>query len=312
MAEKFVESVPNISEGRREEVVERVIEALMSVDGVYLLDASSDSDHNRSVITFAGAPEAAAEAAFRLAKEAARLIDLNRHEGGHPRMGATDVLPFVPLSGASMDDCVDLARRVGRRIGDELRIPIYLYERAATRPERRNLADVRRGQFEGLREAIGGDPERSPDFGPERIHPTAGATAVGARQFLIAYNVNLQSEDVHLARRIAGTIREKGGGLPGVKAMGLYLAEQRCAQVSMNLVDFTRTGIERVYGEIEKLAAEAGVEVRESELIGLMPQAAYTDGLEERVKLRDFTPESVVETRLARMRAAGLRRWRED
>jgi len=307
---RYVESVPNISEGRRKEVVESVVNALMEVEGVYLLDVSSDADHNRSVITFAGEPEAVAEGAFRLVRRAAELIDLNKHEGSHPRMGATDVLPFVPLQGVSMEDCVGLAEQVGRRIGEELGIPVYLYEYAARKPERRNLANIRRGQFEKLRELIGEDPERVPDFGPNRIHPTAGCMAVGARQFLIAYNVNLRSQDVELARRIARRIREKDGGLPAVKALGLWLKEKNCAQVSMNLVDFTKTGIERVYREIERLAKEAGVEIQESELIGLMPEAAYCEGLEERVRMRNFREDMIVERRLRMMLERNIRRWR--
>jgi len=305
----LVESVPNISEGRRKDAVEAVVDALMSVDGIYLLDVSSDADHNRSVITFAGESEAVGEGAFRLVAKAAELIDLTRHQGSHPRMGATDVLPFVPLGGTQMDECVELAKRVGRRIGEELGIPVYLYERAATRQERRNLANIRRGQFEKLRELIGKDPERAPDFGPNRIHPTAGCSAVGARQFLIAYNVNLRSKDLDLARHIARTIREKDGGLPAVKALGLWLEEKGCVQVSMNLVDFTKTGVERVYKEIERLAREAGVEVEESELIGLMPEAAYTEGLEEQVKMRNFRADMIVERRLRTMMERGVRRW---
>lgn len=297
----YVEAVPNISEGRRLDVVKTVVDALCEVDGVYLLDCSSDADHNRSVITFAGEADAVAEGAFRLVEKAAELIDLRSHSGSHPRMGATDVLPFVPLGGTDMRLCVELAEGVGERIGRELKIPVFLYEKAARTEQRRNLAKVRKGQFEGLRESIGRDASRKPDFGPDAIHPTAGAIAVGARQFLIAYNVNLESEDVELAKEIARKVREKDGGLPAVKAMGLYLKQQGCTQVSMNLVDYTKTGIETVYRRIEELAAEEGVPVRESELIGLMPEGAYTEGLENRVKLHDFDRDRIVEVRLKRM-----------
>lgn len=306
---RYIESVPNISEGRRGEVIDAVVDALMEVEGVYLLDVSSDGDHNRSVITFAGEEGSVAEGAFLLVRKAAELIDLNHHRGSHPRMGATDVLPFIPLKGVEMEDCVRIAENVGRRIGEELEIPVYLYEYAARRPERRNLANIRRGQFEKLRELIGKDPSRVPDFGPNRIHPTAGCMAVGARQFLIAYNVNLRSQDIALAKRIAKTVREKDGGLPGVKALGLWLEEKGVVQVSMNLVDFTKTGIEQVYQEIERLAGEAGVEIEESELIGLIPEAAYSEGLEERVKMRNFKPDMIVERRLMMMIERGWRRW---
>lgn len=308
---EYVEAVPNISEGRRRDVIKAVVDALCEVDGVYLLDYSSDADHNRSVITYAGDAGSVAEGAFRLVKKASELIDMRVHRGSHPRMGATDVLPFVPLGDTDMALCVALAERVGERIGRELGIPVYLYERAARIPERRNLADVRRGEFEGLRKLIGKEPSRRPDLGPEAIHPTAGATAVGARQFLIAFNVNLESQDIALAKRIAKTIRERDGGLPAVKALGLYLKEQNIVQVSMNLVDYTKTGIEEVYKKIEEMATEEGVSVRESELIGLMPAGAYKEGLEQRVKLRSFSKDRIVEVRLKEMMEKGIRRLEE-
>jgi glutamate formiminotransferase len=227
-----------------------------------------------------------------------KRIDLREHTGEHPRMGATDVVPFVPVAGATMERCVQLARRCGQRLGDELGIPVFLYEQAATRPERRNLADVRKGQFEKLRELIGTDPARDPDFGPRAIHPTAGATAVGARKFLIAYNVNLRTADVELAKAIAKAIREKDGGFKCVKAMGFELEDRRLAQVSMNLTDFETTPILTVYEEVERRAKSAGVEVEESELVGLAPAAALPDAVARRVKLRDFDPrQQIVERR---------------
>ncbi|MFH1422130.1 MAG: glutamate formimidoyltransferase [Planctomycetota bacterium] len=295
---KYIECVPNISEGRRPEIVKEIAAQVDKVKEAYLLDISSDSDHNRSVITFAGIPEAVSEAAFQLTKRASRLIDLNKHEGKHPRMGATDVVPFIPLSGAQMEDCIKIAVDTGKRIGFELGIPVFLYEYAATRKERKNLADVRHGEFEGLREEIGKNPDKTPDFGPNKIHPTAGATVIGAREFLIAYNVNLNSPDISIARTIAKKIRTKDGGLPAVKALGLFLPEKGITQVSMNLVNFKTTSIEKVYQEIEKEAEKHNVEIIESELIGLMPQSAYYDGLEKRTKIDDFSLNQIVENRL--------------
>ena len=295
----YIECVPNISEGRRTEVVSAVAAEVEAAKGAYLLDRSSDADHNRSVLTFAGEPDAVGDAAFRIVKKAAELIDLTKHEGKHPRMGATDVVPFVPLGEARMEHCIRVAANVAGRVGGELEIPVFMYEQAATREDRRNLANVRRGQFEGLRDEIGKNPDRKPDFGPERIHPTAGAVAVGAREFLIAYNVNLKSDNVEAAKKIAKDIRESSGGLPSVKAIGLFLPELGVAQVSMNLVNFRATSMETVYAEIERRAKdEFAIEVFESELIGLMPEAAYSAGLEDRLKIRGFKPDMIVEVRL--------------
>src|SRR5262249_9464439 len=238
---RIVECVPNFSEGRRREVVEELAQTIGSVPGVVLLGHEMDADHNRSVLTFAGEPEPVVEAAVRVAKRASELIDLRQHRGEHPRMGATDVIPFVPVEGVTLDDCAELARAAGRRIGEELQIPVFLYEAAATRSERKNLADVRRGEFEGLREAIGADPARAPDFGPCKIHPSAGATAVGARKFLVAFNANLTTGDVRVAKAIAKSIREQSGGLKNVRALGFSIEGGRRAQVSMNLVDTEQT-----------------------------------------------------------------------
>ncbi|HKZ98826.1 MAG TPA: glutamate formimidoyltransferase [Thermoplasmata archaeon] len=297
MAE-IVECVPNFSEGRRPEVVEALRASLASVPGVRVLDVESDRDHNRSVITFVGDRRAVAEGALAGARAAVERIDMNRHEGAHPRVGALDVLPFVPISGVTMEDCTELARSVGKRIAEELGVPVYLYERAATRPERRALPDVRRGGYEGLREAIERDPERRPDFGPQRLHPTAGATIVGARPVLIAWNVNLKSSDEGLARRIARTIRERDGGLPAVRAKGFALRERGIVQVSMNMLDYTVTSLARAYDAIEAEASKAGVEILESEMIGLVPLEAVLDATRARFQFANLRREQVLEVRL--------------
>ncbi|MGQ0613503.1 MAG: glutamate formimidoyltransferase [Planctomycetaceae bacterium] len=301
---QWIECVPNISEGRRPEVIEAVAAAVRGVPGIVLLSVESDKDHNRTVITFAGPPGAVAEAAVRCAAEAKARIDLTRHEGAHPRMGACDVIPFVPLAGATMEDCVALARRVGERVARELEIPTYLYGEAAARPERRLLANVRKGQFEGMREAVGSDPARDPDFGPRAVHPTAGATAVGARFFLIAYNVNLKTEDVAVAKEIATRVREKDGGMPGVQGMGFPLGEKRCVQVSMNLLDYRKTSPQAAFDAVRRLAAERGVEVLESEMIGLLPRDAVDACFKEATLCANFTSDAVIEARIEKSRTA--------
>ena len=266
--------------------------------GARVLDLQMDGDHHRSVLTLAGPPRAVAEAAFAVARKAVEAIDLTVHKGEHPRMGALDVLPFVPIRGVSMDEAVGIAREVGRRIGEELGVPVFLYERAATRPDRRNLADIRKPQFEGLREMIGKDPDRTPDFGPNRIHPTAGCTAVGARMPLIAYNVDLESKDLVLAKAIAKKIRERDGGLPGIKALGLAIEDRGCAQVSINVCDFTRTGLLDVFRAVEQAAAAKGVAVRSSEIVGLVPEAALPPDPPKALRLAGFTPAQVLESHL--------------
>jgi glutamate formiminotransferase len=291
----LVECVPNFSEGRRAAVVEEILAAIRAVKGVKLIDSSMDASHNRAVVTIVGDPKSASEAAFRAIAKAKEKIDLTQHRGEHPRMGATDVVPFIPLEGSTMAECVRIAHELGRRVGRELEIPVFYYEAAARRPERRNLADVRKGQFEGLRDSIGKDPAREPDDGPKSaIHPTAGATVIGARFFLIAFNVNLETQDVQVAKDIAMKIREKDGGLPGIKAMGFFLDDLRCAQVSMNVCNYEATGLLRVYREIEKLARECGVAIRESELVGLAPRAAMPGGLAAEIKLRGFDPKKQI------------------
>jgi glutamate formiminotransferase len=296
----LLECVPNVSDGRRPDVVAAVARAFAG-GGAVLLGTDSDADHNRSVITIAGTPEQVVEGAVRGVAAARDAIDLTHHEGAHPRMGATDVVPFVPLGDATREDAVAAARRAAERIWRETGVPTYLYGDAARRPSRVNLADVRRGQFEGIRDAIATDPERRPDFGEAAVHPTAGITAVGARFFLIAYNVNLRTQDLALARAIAAAIREKNGGLPGVKALGFALPEKEQVQVSMNLVDYRKTSPAQVFDEIARRAAEAGVEVDGSEVVGLIPQAACPHDFAGRVRALDFDPdEQVVERRLAR------------
>jgi glutamate formiminotransferase len=291
----LVECVPNFSEGRRPEVIAQIQAAIRSVPGAKLIDTSMDASHNRAVVTFVGTPKDAGEAAFRAIAKAKELIDLTKHQGEHPRIGATDVVPFVPLEGSTMAECVATAHALGKRVGTELEIPVYFYEAAARVPSRKNLPDVRNIGFEKLREAIATDPARTPDEGPKKaLHPTAGAIVIGARIFLIAYNVNLETGDVRIAKDIAKKIREKDGGLPGIKAMGFFLDDLKCAQVSMNVCNFEATGIERVYAEIEKLCNERGVAIRESELVGLAPRKAFPKGLAERVKLRGFDPKKQI------------------
>jgi len=291
----LVECVPNFSEGRRPAVVDAIVAAITSVPGARRIDQSLDANHNRAVVTFVAPPAVAVEAAFRGIAKAKELIDLTRHQGEHPRVGATDVVPFVPLEGTDMTHCVRLAHELGRRVGRELEIPVYFYESAARIPARKNLPDVRNIGFEKLREAVATDPTRVPDEGPQdQLHPTAGAVVIGARAFLIAYNVNLETKDVAVAKEIAKKIREKDGGLKGIKAMGFWLEDLQCAQVSMNVCDFESTGLERVYREIETLSAERGVAIRESELVGLAPRKAIPPGLAARIRLRDFDPKRQV------------------
>ncbi|MHC4779090.1 MAG: glutamate formimidoyltransferase [Planctomycetota bacterium] len=297
--ERIVQCVPNFSEGKRSDVVQAITDAA-SVEGVTFLGAEMDPDHNRSVLTFIGSPEAVAEGAFRASAKAGELIDLNGHSGQHPRMGATDVIPFIPVRGCDMEVCAGLAREVGARIGSSLGIPVFLYGEAASREERRNLAQVRKGEFEGLREAMGTDPARAPDFGPPQIHPSAGATAVGARFFLLAFNVNLNTNDVKIAKSIAKRIREASGGLPNVKALGLMLADKGTAQVSMNLTDYRVTSPGKVFGEIRRLAGEVGIEVAESELIGFAPSDAFVVSAADCMMVTGFEPSMILENRLGK------------
>ena len=275
--------------------------AIASVPGSLVLHRTSDPDHNRSVITFAGRGDAVLESAVRAARVACELIDLNEHRGVHPRLGALDVLPFVPLAGTSLEYCVELAHRAGQRIWEELGIPVYFYEAAARSPDRVRLEDVRRGQFEELRTAVLTDSAKAPDLGGPALHPTAGAVIVGARKFLIAYNVNLRTPDLSVAKAIAKRIRTSSGGLPAVKALGVALPSRGIVQVSMNLTDFEQTPVHVVFLQVARLAAEYGVEVEESELIGLMPRKALEMAAAGLLKLSDFDSGRVVETRLESM-----------
>ncbi len=312
---RLVESVPNFSEGRRLDVVDKVCAAVESVPGAYLLDRTSDPSHNRSVLTMAGEASPILEALERAFAVAFSEIDMERHTGQHPRIGAVDVVPFVPLGDTKMSDCVELARAFGSRVADRFSVPVYLYGEAASTPDRRRLADVRRGQFEGLKTQIG-EPGREPDFGPSKLHPSAGAVAVGARPFLIAYNINLASDDVELAKRIARRIRESSGGLPKVQANGFWIEEIGRAQVSMNLLDFRTTPLWLVWEAVRAEADQDAIELAESELIGLAPLASLLDVADhagvlatrsttERLaraadflKLRDFSPMQALELRL--------------
>jgi glutamate formiminotransferase/formiminotetrahydrofolate cyclodeaminase len=295
MPTQLVECIANFSEARRPAIVDEIIAALTSVADVRLLDRSSDLDHNRTVLTFAGAPAAVEEAAFCAIKRASELIDLSQHSGEHPRIGATDVVPFVPLSGVTMDECVAMARHLGERVGRELNIPVYLYEAAATRQERVNLENIRRGQYEGLKAEIKTHPERLPDFGPAELGP-AGATVIGARNPLIAFNAYLTTGDVSIAKRIAKAVRHSSGGLHYVKALGLLV--EGYAQVSMNLTNFRETPVARAVEMVRREAGRYGVGIHHTELIGLMPQDALTDAAVWYLQLDAFSPEQVLEARL--------------
>src|SRR3954469_24132448 len=294
---RLVECVPNFSEGRRPDIVAGIRDAISAVDGVAVLDVSSDASHNRTVITFVAPVEKAVDAAFAAMKTAQSTIDLTKHSGEHPRMGATDVVPFIPLEGTTMEDCIVLARTLGERVGKELEIPVFLYERAASRPDRENLADVRRGEFEGLRDEIGKNPNRAPDFGPATLHASVGATAIGARPFLVAYNVYLGDKtNVAVAKDVAKAVRGSSGGLRYVKGLGLEVDGQ--AQVSMNLVDTEKTPLYRAF-DVVKMEAEArGVSPTWSEIVGLVPEKALFDTAARHVQLREFSPDLVLERKV--------------
>jgi glutamate formiminotransferase len=324
LPDRLVESVPNVSEGRRLDVVDRLAAAIESVADVHLLDRTSDASHNRSVFTIAGRGEDVAEALERLVAGAIREIDMEQHSGEHPRIGAVDVIPFVPLGDTTMDEAVELARTFAARIAERFDLPVYLYAQAARRSDRVKLADVRRGQYEGLKTEIS-QHGREPDAGPSKMHPSAGAVAVGARPFLIAYNINLETPDVELAKRIARRVRESGGGLPKLQANGFFIEELGRAQVSMNVLDFRVTPLWRVWETVRAEAAEDGIELHESELIGLAPLAAFLDVADhlkrptdapvegrlaaaaEFLRLRDFSPLQALELRLAAVRSSSTR-----
>jgi glutamate formiminotransferase/formiminotetrahydrofolate cyclodeaminase len=294
---KLIECVPNFSEGRRPEVIAAIRDAIAGVAGVHLLDVSSDASHNRSVVTFVAPIDVVADAAFAGIREARERIDLTQHAGEHPRMGAADVVPFIPLEGATMEDCVALARTLGERVGRELGIPVFLYERAATRPDRENLADVRRGEFEGIRSDIGRTPQRVPDFGPSAVHPTAGAVAIGARPFLVAYNVYLgPSTNLAVAKEVAKSVRGSVGGLKYVKGLGFEVDGQ--AQVSMNLVDTEKTPLHQAYDMVKMEAEARGVTPTWSEIVGLVPERVLFDAAARHIRLKNFSTDMVLERKV--------------
>jgi len=295
---RLIECVPNFSEGRDIARVDAIVAAMREVPGVFLLDRESDADHNRSVITLAGEPEAVAEAALRGVGKAAELIDLTKHAGAHPRMGATDVVPFIPIEGVAIEDCVALAKKVGREIWERYRVPVYFYEAAAQRPERTNLENIRKGQFEGLREEVLRNPDRAPDIGEPRLHATAGATVVGARKFLIAYNINLNTPDIEIAKRIGKNIRYSNGGLRYVKAMGVDLKARHLAQVSINMTDFEQTPLHRVFEMVKRETERYGVSIVGSEIVGLIPKRAIELTADFYLQLENFSPAQELENRL--------------
>ncbi|MBI1738552.1 MAG: glutamate formimidoyltransferase, partial [Acidobacteria bacterium] len=304
---RIVECVPNFSEGRDAARVDALVDAMRAVAGVYVLDREMDSDHNRCVITLAGEPDAVAEAALLGVGKALELIDLTNHSGAHPRIGATDVVPFIPIEGVSIEDCVHLAKKVGREIWERYRIPVYYYEAAAQRADRTNLENIRKGQFEGLAQEVLTNPDRAPDVGEPRLHPTAGATVVGARKFLIAYNINLNTPDVEIAKKIAKAIRFSTGGLRYAKAMGVDLRARNLAQVSINMTDFEQTPLHRVFEMVKREAARYGVMIVGSEIVGLVPKRAIELTADFYLQLENFSPMQVLENRLAASLAAAPR-----
>ena len=296
---KLVECVPNFSEGRRPEVIEAIADEVRNVPNVRLLDVKADASHNRVVVTFVGEPAAVKQAAFNACKKAAELIDMEKQHGEHPRIGATDVIPFIPVKNMTMEECVQLADELAQEIAEKLEIPVYLYEEAAKNPARRALPEIRKGQYEGLKTEIA-KPERQPDYGPARMHPTAGATVVGARQFLIAYNINLDTSDVHIAKKIANSIREAKGGYKYVRAMGIsvQVGGRDVAQVTINMVNYNGTPLFRVFETVKSEAARYGVNIIGSEIIGLTPMQALLDVAEFYLRLDGFDRKQVLEDNL--------------
>lgn len=295
---KIVECVPNFSEGRRQRVIQAIFAKAKGKKGIALLDIESDPDHNRCLGTLVGEPEAVLETVWEMIKVATRLIDMNVHHGEHPRIGATDVVPFIPVANVSMEACIRMAKKLGKKVAEQLSIPVYLYEAAATRPERVKLEDVRRGEYEGLKKEIAVNPARKPDFGPAKIHPTAGAMVIGARKFLIAYNVNLDTKDVQIAKDIAKLVRESSGGFSAVKALGFEIAEKGYVQISMNLCDFEKTNMDKVFRKIREEAKKRSVSVIGSEIYGLVPAAALKGINLEKLQLIDFNSQQILENRL--------------
>lgn len=294
---KLIECVPNFSEGRNKEVVEKIVEEIRLIEGVKLLDYSSDRDHNRSVVTFVGEPEKVIEAAFNSCKVASELIDMTKHKGGHPRMGATDVIPLIPISNVTMEECIEYSKKLAKRIGKELDIPVFLYEKSASSKDRENLANIRRGQYEGMSEKLK-DEKWKPDFGPSKLNTKAGVTAVGARVPLVAFNVNLGTDNIEIAKKIAKVVRGKNGGFTYCKAMGIEIKERNIVQVSMNMVDYTKTSLFRVFDTIEREARRYGVNVIGSEIIGLVPLQALVDVADYYLRLENFSSEQILENRI--------------
>ena len=294
--QKIVECVPNFSEGRDKKKMSAIFDAASKARGVKVFELESDKSHNRCLFTIVGSPDAVLNAVFESIKLATKLIDMRTHKGEHPRIGATDVVPFVPVSGVTMKECIDLSNRLGKMVADKLNIPVYLYEASAKKPSRENLADVRAGEYEGLKAEIEINEDRKPDYGPAKMHPTAGAVVIGARKYLVAYNVNLDTKNVEIAKKIASAIREKGGGLPGVKALGFGVGGY--AQVSMNLVDFEKTNIDAAYDAVKKQAKGHKVEIKNSEIYGMIPLEALVLSVKNMLKANTFKSDQVLEKRL--------------
>ena len=294
---RLIQCVPNFSEGKDKAIIEKIVEEIKTMDEVKVLDYSMDKDHNRSVVTFIGEPEKVIEAAFNVAKVASKLIDMRVHTGEHPRMGATDVIPLIPISDVTMEECVGYSKKLGKRIGEELDIPVFLYEKSATSVTRENLADVRRGQYEGMADKLKQE-EWQPDFGPSILNVKAGVTAIGARMPLVAFNVNLDTDDITIAKNIAKVVRASGGGFKYCKALGIEITERNIVQVSMNMVDYTKTSLFRVFDTIEREAMRFGVNVIGSEIIGLVPMQALVDVADYYLRLEEFDSSQILETRM--------------
>jgi glutamate formiminotransferase/glutamate formiminotransferase/formiminotetrahydrofolate cyclodeaminase len=297
---QLVESVPNVSEGHDGAVLSALAIGIQSVPGVALLDLHVDPDHHRSVFTLAGEPEAMGTALFNLIKQAQHFIDLRNHHGQHPRIGAVDVVPWIPLRGVTMEECSAYAKKLSKRVGLELGVPVFLYEQAGIMPSRNRLETIRRGGLSGLQDRMNCEEGWKPDFGPNVVHPTAGAMVIGARFFLIAFNVVLKSQDLRGARQIAGRVRSSGGGLPSLKAIGVPLPSRELVQVSMNLTNFRETSLRAAFQAVERESHRVGIDILESEIVGLVPQAAWEEDLPRALKLRNWAPDRILETRLSR------------
>ncbi|KUO48910.1 MAG: glutamate formiminotransferase [Desulfitibacter sp. BRH_c19] len=294
---QIVQCVPNFSEGTNQEIISKILEVITSVEGVKLVDYSSDASHNRSVVTFLGEPQAAKRAAFKAIEKAKELINMEEHKGEHPRMGATDVVPFIPIRGITMDECVELAKELGKEVWEKLQIPVYLYEKAACTPDRQNLSVIRKGQYEGLKSAVA-DPGRQPDFGEAKLHPTAGITAIGARPPLIAYNINLDTNNVEIAKKIAKVIRGSSGGFPAVKGLGIKIEERDMAQVTINMCNFKEVSLFRIFEIVKNEAERYGVNIIGSEIVGLTPMEALVDVADHYLRLENFKIDQILETKL--------------